>query len=153
MTAKRGEPYIPCSALSLSGQEDVDMRSTKIGLALAAALLIGPGLATAQDHVVPSTAADARLAQAAAERLQDVTALQGALTGPLAEKAANSVGADLGAVRSAVPTLSDGELRDLAARAAALHSDPAAGLDHDVEQLLIIFLIVAIVILVIKAVD
>jgi hypothetical protein len=49
--------------------------------------------------------------------------------------------------------LSDTELRDLAARAQALEQDPVAGLSSDVNQLLIIFLIVAIVILVLQAVD
>jgi hypothetical protein len=56
-------------------------------------------------------------------------------------------------VSRALATLSDAELRDLAVRARALEQDPAAGLSSDVNQLLIIFLIVAIVILVLQAVD
>jgi hypothetical protein len=129
------------------------MRCSKIGLALAAAFLIGPGLANAQDHVVSIASADARLAKAADGRAHDLATLRSALDRPEAARAAASVGADLGLVRSALPTLSDGELRDLAARAAALQGDPAAGLDHDIEQLLIVFLIVGIVIIVIQAVD
>ena len=70
-----------------------------------------------------------------------------------AQAAAATVGADLDKLRMAVPTLGDDELRDLAARAAALDSDPAAGLDSDIRMLLLIFLVVAIVILVLQAVD
>jgi hypothetical protein len=56
-------------------------------------------------------------------------------------------------VRAAVPTLTDGELRDLAARAAAVQSDPAAGhLDPWVNDVLIVVLIVGIVLLVLNAV-
>jgi hypothetical protein len=64
------------------------------------------------------------------------------------------VGADLDAVRRAAPLLSDAELRDLAARAAALQADPAAGVsNNDLRWALYIFIIVAIVILVLQAVD
>jgi hypothetical protein len=64
------------------------------------------------------------------------------------------VGADVDALRRAAPTLTDAELREVAARAAALDQDPVAGVsDHDIRWLLYIFLIVAIVILVIQAVD
>jgi len=77
--------------------------------------------------------------------------LQGALSSPQAGAAANALGVDIVAVRAAAPSLSDSELRDLAARAAALDRDPAAGLSSDVNRLLIIFLIVAIVLLLIKA--
>jgi hypothetical protein len=38
-------------------------------------------------------------------------------------------------------------------RAQALNADPVAGLDQDIRTLLVIFLIVAIVILVLQAVD
>jgi hypothetical protein len=75
------------------------------------------------------------------------------LSSPRAEAAAAAVGADLGRVRAAVATLSDEDLADVAARAAALQTDPVAALDSDIRTLLMIFLIVAIVILVLQAVD
>ena len=62
------------------------------------------------------------------------------------------MGVDLPTLKGAAASLSGDELRDLAARASALGTDPAAGLSRDVDQLLVVFLIVAIVILVIKAV-
>jgi len=75
------------------------------------------------------------------------------LASPEAAQAASSVGTDIAAVRAAVPALSDAELADLYVRAAALETDPVAGLDPDIKMLLTIFLIVAIVILVLRAVD
>jgi len=68
--------------------------------------------------------------------------------------AARALGADLDGVRRAAPLLTDAELRDLATRSASPQADPAAGVsDNDLRWALYIFLIVAIVILVIKAVD
>ncbi len=129
------------------------MHAKKNVLSLAALVLLVAGAARAEQHLVSPEAASARLAEAAAVRAHDQATLEAALATPAASRAAARVGADLSAVRDAVPTLSDSELRDLARRAEALRTDPAAGLDHDVQQLLVVFLIVAIVILVIKAVD
>ena len=88
------------------------------------------------------------------KRQGDLAFVDRVLSSPQAAAAARSVGADLDAVRRAAPTLTDAELREIAARAAALDRDPVAGVsDSDIRWLLYIFLIVAIVILVIKAVD
>lgn len=129
------------------------MRITAMALALAAGLLVAPESARAQEHLVSPEIVDARLVQSTAQRGRDVAVLDAALDGPVAARAAATIGADLDGVRRAIPALSDADLRDLAQRAQALSADPAAGLDHDVEQLLVVFLIVAIVILVIQAVD
>ncbi len=129
------------------------MHKRKNVLSLAAVVLLVACAAPAEEHLVSPEAASARLAKAAAARAHDQATLETVLATPAASRAAASVGADLAVVRDAVATLSDGELRDLARRAEALRTDPVAGLDHDVEQLLVVFLIVAIVILVIKAVD
>ena len=69
-----------------------------------------------------------------------------------ARRASSALGVDIRQVQGAAAALTDRELRDLAVRASALDADPAAGLSRDVDQLLVVFLIVAIVILVIKAV-
>jgi hypothetical protein len=127
------------------------MRTRVVMLALAA-LACGNG-AFSDDHLVSRDEASARLSAAAESRQADLAAVEGALSSPAATRAAASLHVDLRDVRRAAASLSDAELRDVAARAEALRSDPAAGLSRDVEQLLIIFLIVAIVILVIKAVD
>jgi len=108
----------------------------------------------AQEHLVTQAEAQARLAEAGAARQGDLAFVDRVLSSPQAAAAARSVGADLDAVRRAAPTLTDAELREIAARAAALDRDPVAGVsDSDIRWLLYIFLIVAIVILVIKAVD
>jgi hypothetical protein len=128
------------------------MRKTLTVLSLALASLLA-GQAMADDHVVSSAAAAQRLQEASAAREQGLATLDRALASPAAASAAAAVGADTSALRAALPTLSDAEIADLAARAAVLDTDPVAGLDDDIRTLLIIFLIVAIVILVLQAVD
>ena len=126
------------------------MRKCVALLVLAVSL---PAFALAGDHVVTSQALDARLAGAAAQRAADLASLDRTLATPRAQRAATLLGADPAALRASLAALSDQEAHDLALRAAALRQDPAAGLSSDVNTLLVVFLIVAIVILVIKAVD
>ena len=128
------------------------MRSTLTILSLAAVVLAG-GPALAADHLLSPETAQARIAAASRQRQQDRATVEASLSTPAAETAARLVGARLPRVRAAVATLADAELRDLAERSAALQSDPVAGLDPDIKLLLEIFLIVAIVILVFKAID
>jgi hypothetical protein len=128
------------------------MRKTLTVLSIALASLVA-GQATAGDHVVSTETAQQRLLEAAADRERSLATLERALSSPEAARAAATVGADTNALRAALPTLSDAEIADLALRAAALDTDPVAGLDQDIRTLLIIFLIVAIVILVLQAVD
>jgi hypothetical protein len=128
------------------------MRKTFTVLSLALASLVG-GQAMADDHVVSSATAQQRLQEASAARDRGLATLDRALASPEVTRAAATVGADTSALRAALPTLSDAEIADLAQRAAALDTDPVAGLDSDIRTLLIIFLIVAIVILVLQAVD
>jgi hypothetical protein len=128
------------------------MRKTLTVLSLALASFVA-GQAMAGDHVVSPAAAQQRLQEASAERERGLATLDQALANPEIARAAATVGADASALRAALPTLSDAEIADLAQRAAALDTDPVAGLDQDIRTLLIIFLIVAIVILVLQAVD
>jgi hypothetical protein len=124
----------------------------RTSLALAAAALLS-GNALAQDHLLSRDAARDRLTAAVQDRRHQLDTVDHVLATPEAARAASSVGVDIDGVRAAVPALSDTELADLSVRAAALESDPVAGLDSDIKLLLEIFLIVAIVLLVIKAVD
>jgi hypothetical protein len=130
------------------------MRRSLVVLAAALVVIISAvaGPAAAQ-HIVPAEAAQARLAEAAAQRAHQLAVVDAVLASPEAEAAASSLGQDTRRLRAVVPALGDSELRDLAARAEALQADPVAGLDSDIRQLLVIFLIVAIVILVLQAVD
>ena len=108
---------------------------------------------SAADHLVAGADVRSALQAAAQGREQALARLDRVLAEPEAARAAARAGASVAQLRSALATLSDSELQDLALRAAALESDPVAGLDPDVRQLLIIFLIVAIVILVFQAID
>jgi ABC-type tungstate transport system substrate-binding protein len=56
-------------------------------------------------------------------------------------------------LRAALPALSDAELRDLAARAAVLETDPLGAMDQDIKLLVIILLIALIVVVILSAVD
>jgi hypothetical protein len=130
----------------------MDMRKTLTVLSIALVSLVAVQ-AAAEDHLVSREAARERVLDATAQRARSLATIDAALSTPQAADAAAAVGADASALRAALPTLTDAEIADLAARAEALQSDPVAGLDDDIRTLLIIFLIVAIVILVLQAVD
>lgn len=120
---------------------------------LGAALLLCGGSIFADDHLVSSETASARLTAAGVARQADLAAVDQLLSTPEARRTASALGVDVREVKTAAAALTDQELKDLATRASSLKADPAAGLSRDVDQLLVVFLIVAIVILVIKAVD
>lgn len=129
------------------------MRTTSLSSAAALALLLaGPPL-TAAGHLVAGEVLLARLDTVERQRQADVGRLQAVLARPQAVQAARALGQDAGRLRGALPLLSDEELRSLAQRAAALESDPAAGLDDDIRTVLVIFLIAATVVLVLQAAD
>ena len=128
------------------------MRKTLTVLSIALVTLVA-GQAVAEDHLVSREAARERVLDAATQRAHSLATIDAVLATPAAAQAAQGVGADTNQLRAALPTLSDAEIADLAARADALQSNPVAGLDDDIKTLLIIFLIVAIVILVLQAVD
>ena len=128
------------------------IRKTLAVMAFGAALLLAQ-TARAQDHVVGSADLNARLSAAESARQADRAAVDQFLASPEAQAAAAAVGADATRLRAGAATLGDNELAELALRVDALQGDAVAGLDNDIRTLLIIFLIVAIVILVLKAVD
>ncbi len=107
----------------------------------------------AADHLVTDQARAERLDAAAAQRQDDLATLHAVLVSPAASRTVARLGVSPERVQAGVATLSDAELRDLAARAQSLQGDPAAAIDADIKDLLVIFLIVAIVILVLQAVD
>ena len=121
-------------------------------LAVAAAVFVSRDV-LAQDHVVGARDLSARLEAAESARQRNLATVDGFLASPEVSAAASSVDADVSRLRDGLGALGDAELADLAARVDALASDPVAGLDQDIRTLLIIFLIVAIVILVLQAVD
>ena len=129
------------------------MRKSLAVLAAAAAFLFLPvGHADADVHIATADAVQSRLAEATAQRAQNVAAVQGLLSTPVAAEAAASVGADLARVRTGVSMLSDAELSDLAARASALQSDPVSGALTSNQRMLVTIALVLIVIILVLAI-
>ena len=81
----------------------------------------------ADDHVARAADVAARLAQAAEARRQNLATLSDTLASPTMLGVASGLGVDTEKLRSRLGHLSDQELADLAARAAALQTDPDAG--------------------------
>src|SRR5262245_48221192 len=126
------------------------MRKSCVALILAAAVAWAP-VVRAQDHLVSRQDTAAHLKEAAAERAHHLATLDATLALPQAQQAASVAGFDIGRLRSALPQLSDKDLRELSARATALRTDPAAGYHYHeaVEGLLFIALLAAIVLVII----
>jgi phage-related tail protein len=122
------------------------------GLAFVALLLMAGRPVGAQEHLATGPQVAARVAEKAAERERNLATLNAALGSDAAAKAAAAFGTDPSQLKMGLSHLGDAELRDLAGRASRLQQDPVAGLDHEVNELLIIFLIVAIVVIVLRAV-
>jgi hypothetical protein len=95
-----------------------------VALAILATLAVP---AFAEEHLVGPEESQQQLLQAAAARGRDLATVQAFVASPEGSAALARVGLDASAVRSAVAGLSDTELRDVAARAAALQADPVAG--------------------------
>ena len=116
-------------------------------------LAVLPAAAAQEEHVLDPQAVTQRLHDATASRQADLVTIESLLNTPQAMDAMHSLGANPADVRAGVATLSVSELQDLAARARTLRIDPQAGLSSDVNTLLVVFLVVAIVVLVLTAVD
>lgn len=108
------------------------------------AMLLVAARGFAQDHVVSAADVQARLAAAASERGDHLRTVESALATPAAAEAAKLVHADLDHIRRGAASLTDAELRDVAARAELLTVDPVAGA-HPV--LIVLAVIGAIVVL------
>jgi hypothetical protein len=120
---------------------------------IATICLAGGAVAHADAHVVSPEQLSAALSTSAEQRATDLATLDAFLGTPAAVSAAQQVGVSLDGARTGVTSLSDAEIHDLAQRADLLSHDPVAGLDADVNQLLVVFLVVAIVILVLQAIN
>jgi hypothetical protein len=115
------------------------------------ALFIVPTDALAQSHVV--SPADLQNAATAASQVRqhNLDSIQRLLSTPMAEKALKSAKMDTQQVKTAVSTLNDQELAQLAARADKAQADFYAG-DLSQRDLILIILGIAVLILIIVAV-
>jgi hypothetical protein len=106
----------------------------RILVALAAAAVLSAVQAGAEErlaapgsHLVTPDVAQARLLEASAERQRNLATVDAFLASPQGTAGIGAVGTTGARVRASVQTLSDAELQDVAARAAALQADPVAG--------------------------
>ncbi|HMO80033.1 MAG TPA: PA2779 family protein [Pyrinomonadaceae bacterium] len=125
----------------------------RAGLFVSCLLIISfavPPSLRAQQHVVSPTDIHKELVNATDRRIQDRRKVNDLFSSEEAERALRGAGMDPGQVRTAVATLSDAELAQLAARSERLQADFAAGRLSN-RELLIIILVLAAVVLIIVA--
>jgi DNA-binding PucR family transcriptional regulator len=114
--------------------------------AVLAVLLLAPAV-RAQDHLVSPDALQQQVQANAATRQQNINTVTNFLSTPIAERAMQSHHYDPVKVRSAIPTLSDEELANLASRASDAQQKFSAGvLGVGVLTLLILIVVVIIVV-------
>ncbi len=115
-------------------------------LGLTAFSLTAQAQDQSNDHIVSSQALQQQVQTASATRQQNIGTLTQFLSTPLANRAMQSKHIDAVKVRTAIPTLSDAELADLASRARDAQQQFAAGFLGVSMLLLIVLAIVVIVV-------
>jgi hypothetical protein len=103
----------------------------------------------AQSHVVSPSEIQNQMVTATQTRQHNADAVKQFLTSPKAEKALKSARIDPEQVKTAVSTLSDAELAQLASRAEKAQADFAAGTLSDRDLILIILAIAVLVLLIV----
>jgi len=118
---------------------------------LLVALFIVPTDALAQSHVVSPADLQKEAVAASQVRQHNLDSVQRLLSTPAAKKALKSAKMDTQQVKTAVSTLNDQELAQLAARADKAQADFAAGTLSE-RDLILIILGIAVLVLIIVAV-
>ena len=116
-----------------------------VAVLLIAAAFVPAGNVSAAGHLVRTSDVDKALIVAAEQAAADRTRVEQAVSRPEMEATARRFGVEPDRLRKAVTTLSDAEVRDLNARAAALQSDPVATGNTDLLTLLLIILLVIVI--------
>lgn len=104
--------------------------------------------ARAEDHVVSSQALQQQVQSNSATRQQNIETVSNFLSTPIAERAMRSQHYDPVKVRTAIPTLSDQELANLASRANDAQQKFAGGFIGTGVLLILIIAIVVIIVVV-----
>lgn len=121
-----------------------------LGAIFLLAVFVVPQLA-AQSHVVSPADLQKEAVSATQTRQQNVDTLTNAFSTPKAEKALKAAQIDPTQLKTAVSSLSDAELAQLAARTTKAQNDFAAGTLSD-RDLLLILVAVAVLVLLIVAI-
>lgn len=106
-------------------------------------------LAQAQMHVVSPGDLQQQLLAAKETRQSNLETLQRFLSTPIAEKAIASLHADARQISTAISSLSDAELANLAARANKAQADFAAGNINDHDLLIILIAVLALILIIV----
>jgi hypothetical protein len=105
---------------------------------------------SAEDHVVPQTSLHQALMNAARTRRRNIAQVEGFFAAKPVQKALQKSGLNIRQVRSAVPTLNDRELAQLARRTRKVQNDFAAGaLSNERLTYIVIAMATAIVVILI----
>lgn len=102
---------------------------------------------TSSSHLVSPAQLDQQVQASTAARRSQIQNLTRFLSTPQAEKAMKDASIDPVQVRTAIPSLSDAELADLAARADHAQQDFAAGTMSNQTLLIIILVLVAVILI------
>lgn len=103
-----------------------------------------------QDHIVSSQALDQQVQTSSAERQKNIEVLNNLVATPTAQKAMKDAKIDPQQVKTAIPTLSDKELSDLATRTTNAQHDLAAGyIGPGLFTIIILAIILIIIVIVI----
>jgi hypothetical protein len=113
------------------------------------AFFVVPADLVAQSHVVSAADLQKEVVAASQARHRNLEAVQQFLSTPTAEKALKSAKVDPQQVKTAISTLNDQELAQLAARADKAQADFAAGRLEERDLILIILAIVALVLIIV----
>ncbi len=123
------------------------LRSLTAGILLA--VFAVPFNLLAQDHVVSTTELQKQVLAATQARHRNIKTLGQFLSTPTAEKAIKAAGMDAGKVQTAVASLSDQDLAQLAAKASRAQADFAAGNLSDRDLILIILGVAALILIIV----
>src|SRR5215472_15586465 len=106
-------------------------------------------VAQQQRHIVSPADLQKEVVAASQARQHNLETVQQFLSTPIAEKAIKSAKADPQQIKTAVSTLNDQELAQLAARADKAQADFAAGRIEERDLILIILAVVALVLIIV----
>jgi len=106
--------------------------------------------APAQDHLVSPNAMQKQMADSAAARQKNIETVRDFLSSPIADRAMRDAHYSPEQVKSAIPSLSDQELANLAARSSDAQQKFAAGaLSRPALAIIVIALVVLIVVIIV----
>jgi hypothetical protein len=105
--------------------------------------------ATSPDHIVSPQALEQQAVSSAAQRQKNIDTLEQMLKLPEAQKAMHDAKVTPEQVKQAIPTLSDGELSDLAARTRNAQQQFSAGFIGTGLFTLLILLVILIIVLIV----